>query len=234
MVGATATALDPLPNHRSEVRAGLLATPMSAAVHLVVLALLYQWHGQPPALVDEPEFMVDLVPAVVKDAAPASSLPTPAPPKPAIPAAATAPARSSHIRPPAPLTTMPASIQSDDGAPAPEPANAPGGGVNRAAAANVAPPESGPTIGVQVLDQPRPAYPLQARRHHQEGEVLVAIQIGSDGMAQSAVVERSSGYVALDEAAIGAILRWRFAPAMERGKAVTAIVKVPIHFRLTE
>ena len=234
MVGAMAAALDRPPIRRRDGRAGSLAAPLSAAVHLAALVLLWQWHSQPPDLADEPEFVVDLVPTLEEDAAPPSSLPAPAPPKPAFQAVATLPVRSGLTRPPAPFNSAPQSVQSEGAASDSAPSRAPLDGADGAIAASVTQPEIGPTIGVQVLDQPRPAYPPMARRFHQEGEVMVSIQVGSDGIAQSVAVERSSGYVALDEAAVAVTARWRFAPALESGKAVAASVRVPVRFRLSQ
>ncbi|MDT8404844.1 energy transducer TonB [Sulfuriflexus sp.] len=50
-------------------------------------------------------------------------------------------------------------------------------------------------------------YPYQARRRHEEGEVLVSFVIGQAGEISSIRVSRSSGHPSLDKAAIKTVTR---------------------------
>lgn len=79
-----------------------------------------------------------------------------------------------------------------------------------------------------------PTYPSQARRRHQEGKVVLQVQVAPDGKPQRVTVATSSGYDTLDRAARDAVKRWRFRPARQGDKAVAGTVKVPIHFRLSQ
>jgi protein TonB len=47
-------------------------------------------------------------------------------------------------------------------------------------------------------------------------------------------VKRSSGYEILDKAAMEAVERWKFKPAMADGFPVEGEVEVPIRFKLTD
>ena len=80
--------------------------------------------------------------------------------------------------------------------------------------------------------QPKPAYPAFARRLGHEGKVLVRIHVLSSGEVADASVATSSGFSALDEAALAAVKRWRFRPAQRAGRAVDATLNVPITFKL--
>ncbi len=104
--------------------------------------------------------------------------------------------------------------------------------VTATSAAVVAGPSVAETAPV-TLTQTVPAYPSVARRRRLQGVVVVAVEIGADGAAQSVVVQCSSGYPVLDSAALDAVRNWRFTPARRAGQAVRAAVQVPIRFRLT-
>lgn len=80
--------------------------------------------------------------------------------------------------------------------------------------------------------QPKPAYPAFARRLGHEGKVLVRISVLSSGEVADASVATSSGFNALDEAALATVRRWRFRPAQRGGRAVDATLNVPITFKL--
>ncbi len=65
-----------------------------------------------------------------------------------------------------------------------------------------------------------PAYPVEAQMNHQHGAVVVLIHVAPNGSAASVEVLESSGYRLLDEAAVEAVRKWRFRPAIEHGQPV--------------
>jgi protein TonB len=71
-----------------------------------------------------------------------------------------------------------------------------------------------------------PVYPLASRRRGEEGEVRLLVGVARDGSSVSVEIASTSGFFALDEAAIFAVRRWRFAP----GSPEKLIV--PVIFRL--
>jgi periplasmic protein TonB len=83
-------------------------------------------------------------------------------------------------------------------------------------------------------NNPLPVYPSMARKMGHEGVVLLAAEILSDGCVGQLVVKKSSGHPTLDQSALDAVKRWKFAPARWMGKAVSAWVDVPVKFRLSE
>jgi TonB family protein len=64
-----------------------------------------------------------------------------------------------------------------------------------------------PTLYDAALLGISPAYPLYARRHHQEGRVVCRITFAAVGKASDVAVVTGSGFKALDDAAVDALER---------------------------
>lgn len=64
---------------------------------------------------------------------------------------------------------------------------------------------------------PPPNYPAKAQRDQQEGTVVVEIAVAAAGDVKSARVFKSSGHLALDDAALAVVKNlWKFPPGQER------------------
>ena len=85
---------------------------------------------------------------------------------------------------------------------------------------------------VKIRNRNDPVYPSASRRAGEEGTVLLKILIGVDGRAQDVQVSKSSRFSRLDDAAVDAVRKWRFAPAVQGGNATAGWVTMPITFRL--
>ncbi len=84
-----------------------------------------------------------------------------------------------------------------------------------------------------VLEQVVPEYPRAARYDRIVGLVLLRVVVGMDGRLEPdrTVVVRS--VPALDAAAIAAIGKWRFSPAIGHvGRPVRVVIEVPFQFSL--
>jgi len=81
---------------------------------------------------------------------------------------------------------------------------------------------------------PRPEYPIEARRLHEQGVVLLSVAVGADGQVTDVTLKRSSGFSSLDEAAMQAVRRWIFEPARVGGLTVSSHADVPVRFSLAE
>lgn len=81
-------------------------------------------------------------------------------------------------------------------------------------------------------NNPRPVYPMLARRQGIEGRVLIRVAVRQSGQVGDVDIARSSGSSLLDDAALRAVRRWRFHPALRSGQAITATITVPVVFRL--
>lgn len=76
-----------------------------------------------------------------------------------------------------------------------------------------------------------PPYPTEAAARGEQGAVLVLIHVAANGTAAGAEVLETSGFPALDEAAIKAVERWRFHPAMKDGQPVSFDMSIRFDFR---
>lgn len=92
----------------------------------------------------------------------------------------------------------------------------------------------GPVFNADYLHNPKPPYPLIARRLKMEGTAVVHVLVNAEGKPEIVRLGKSSGSSVLDRAALTAVESWSFVPAQQGGQPVTAWVDVPIRFRLTE
>lgn len=104
-----------------------------------------------------------------------------------------------------------------------------GSGTGSGVGSNTAPPTS-----PSILSAPDPKYPESARRANIEGTVGVELVIGAQGSVTSAWVAESSGNAALDQAAVDAVYRWRFAPGTLNGSPVETRSRVRVNFGLRQ
>lgn len=89
-----------------------------------------------------------------------------------------------------------------------------------------------PSVGASYLDNPKPGYPLMARRRGLEGTVRLEVRVSAEGIPIAVKLKESAGHETLDEAAIVAVWHWRFTPARRGGEAVEGLAVVPVRFRL--
>ncbi len=76
------------------------------------------------------------------------------------------------------------------------------------------------------------AYPSMLRDAAITGRVLVWVLVDEQGQAMKALVKQTSGWPALDEAALGVARLMEFTPGMNRDVAVKVWVAVPVDFRV--
>jgi protein TonB len=101
---------------------------------------------------------------------------------------------------------------------------------NSPAAGNEALVES--RYDVAALNNPKPPYPLAARRNRAQGRVVLSVQVSAGGASGAVLLKHSSGHAILDNAALQTVRRWRFIPARRGDAPVESWVDVPIIFRL--
>lgn len=94
-------------------------------------------------------------------------------------------------------------------------------------------------IDVGALDRPprtrsqaAPDYPAALRRDLVEGEVVVEFEVDTQGRVVAARIV-GGGHREFEQAALRAVLRWRFEPGRSGGRVVPFRMAVPISFRLT-
>ena len=95
------------------------------------------------------------------------------------------------------------------------------------------PTQALPTAALRFSQPPVVDYPRASRRNKESGVVWIRAWVGAAGGASPDVrVERSSGFVRLDEAALRAVLRARFTPTVQDGRATEGWAVFPINFAL--
>lgn len=89
-----------------------------------------------------------------------------------------------------------------------------------------------PSSNADYLNNPAPSYPAISRRLGEQGKVVIRVLIGKDGMPQQGDIHQSSGYARLDQAALRAVMGWRYVPGQRDGMAQDMWFNVPINFAL--
>lgn len=90
-----------------------------------------------------------------------------------------------------------------------------------------------PVTPPRVVSAMQPKYPSSARSAGIEGVVGVKMLVNASGKVTEAIVVRSSGNAALDEAAVAAVYKWRFTPAKDKfGQKAPCYVTQGIRFDL--
>lgn len=84
-------------------------------------------------------------------------------------------------------------------------------------------------IGTQMISAKPPRYPMEARRKHEQGTVVLSVTLGVDGRVTLVSIARSSGFASLDDAARSAVRGWRWAPTLRNGQPVMVqgVVEIP-------
>jgi D-alanyl-D-alanine endopeptidase (penicillin-binding protein 7) len=89
-----------------------------------------------------------------------------------------------------------------------------------APAAKLADPEKLAVVNFESCK--RPGYPAESIKQHHTGTVSLGFLVARNGTVKESKVTKSSGHVALDEAAHTALAKCKFKPATTKGKPVEA------------
>jgi periplasmic protein TonB len=96
------------------------------------------------------------------------------------------------------------------------------------------------TFDVSQLDvvpvprfQARPQYPFALRRDGIPGEAVTDFIVDTDGNVQRAYAIRAT-HPAFADAAVAAVMKWKFKPGRKNGREVNTHMQVPIVFTLNE
>jgi len=91
-----------------------------------------------------------------------------------------------------------------------------------------------PSSNADYLNNPAPVYPALSRRLGEQGKVVLRVLIGNDGTALQASIHQSSGFERLDQAALRAVMGWRYVPGQRGGVAQDMWFNVPVNYSLNE
>lgn len=173
------------------------------AKHVAPRLRVFDVKLEPPAAEPKPAEPTRQKPDLVKLTPVSVTPPTP------VLAAAIVPAPQSEAVPPQPTIAAPAP-------PEPAPPSAP-------------PTIQGGDLGAQMIAGKPPRYPVECRRNHEQGTVVLMLVVGTDGRVVDIAVSRSSGSPRLDSAARDAVRSWRWAPITRNGQPVIVrgVVEIP-------
>ncbi|WP_252217111.1 energy transducer TonB, partial [Clostridium sp. CMCC3677] len=73
-------------------------------------------------------------------------------------------------------------------------------------------PTEGGDLSSKMISAKPPSYPLESRRLHEEGTVVLAVLLSAEGQVAGISIAQSSGSDRLDQAALAAVRKWRWAP----------------------
>ena len=225
-------------------RYGLIGAVL--AVHALGLWGLLQVGAVRDAVQDAAPLVVDFI-SVAAPPRPVPPAPAPAPLRPQ-PVTQAAPAPQFIAAPPAAFATLsPAPFVVPPAVdPVPVPVPTPATPTTTAAAAPAPPAAPVPSAPAPAPPQPRmlPAgnvtylvpppieLPLASRRLGEQGVVLLRVLVDIDGLPRQVSVQRSSGFVRLDEQALSAMKRARFKPQTDNGAPIEWIVVAPLQYEI--
>jgi TonB family protein len=84
----------------------------------------------------------------------------------------------------------------------------------------------------RYIDNPKPAYPQEAREKGHQGEVVLRVEVLVNGRVGQIEIKKSSGYELLDHSALTTVKQWRFVPAKKGEVSIPLWVNIPIKFQL--
>ncbi|MGU7817060.1 energy transducer TonB [Burkholderia sp. AW49-1] len=93
-------------------------------------------------------------------------------------------------------------------------------------------PVTAPRFAAAYLRNPAPEYPDVAQRRGWEGTTFLNVHVLSNGRPDQVLLSASSGHDALDDAAVAAVMDWRFVPAKRGTESIDGWVRVPVVFKL--
>ncbi|KAA9000787.1 energy transducer TonB [Stenotrophomonas cyclobalanopsidis] len=79
----------------------------------------------------------------------------------------------------------------------------------------------------------KPTYPATALRNGVQGSVVASLNVDTRGnVTQASIVSRSGERSRdLDRSVLRTVQGWKFEPAVQNGRAVASVVRVPVDFR---
>jgi protein TonB len=84
----------------------------------------------------------------------------------------------------------------------------------------------------EAIHQCSASLPADAWQRRQQGRVVLEVHVSAAGTVDSLSVFESSGVPSLDQAALTAVRSWRFEAARQAGRAVPAVINVPVRFEM--
>ena len=88
----------------------------------------------------------------------------------------------------------------------------------------------GRTMGVKLLYQPPPVYPIEAKHNRVEGKVRLTAVVAPDGTIET--LKLISGPPVLAQSAADAVFRWRYQPTLLNSEMMEVETEIDVNFQL--
>lgn len=85
----------------------------------------------------------------------------------------------------------------------------------------------------RLISAPQPTYPMMAQIAHAEGYIWVAFIVNESGNVEQANALQDPDS-AIAEAAVNAVMKWKFAPGRIDGSPARIILTVPVSFEIMQ
>lgn len=89
-------------------------------------------------------------------------------------------------------------------------------------------------IAPRMASTMKPEFPAQLRAQGLEGDVVLQITLDAAGRVTQVVVVEASDYPAFNDAAVAAMGKAMFEPAMRKGQPISARIRFTVRFRLQD
>ena len=87
-------------------------------------------------------------------------------------------------------------------------------------------------LSQKLVSKVDPAYPVEAKKQSVQGEVLLAVNVNTNGEVASVQIKR--GHPLLVRAAVDSVKQWKYAPYVKEGVAVPVSSTVYVNFALLD
>ena len=94
------------------------------------------------------------------------------------------------------------------------------------------PPQTAVNTPTLLAPAVAPTYPLAARQLGEQGTTVLRVTVDAIGRVSAASVVTTSGSPRLDTAALEAVQKWRYTPAVRNGLPVATELDVPVTFAM--
>lgn len=91
-----------------------------------------------------------------------------------------------------------------------------------------------PSADAAGLNNKAPVYPMLSRKRKEQGTVWLFLLVSKDGLVTELKLKKTSGFDRLDQAALQAVKKWKFQPALKQGQPIDYWYELPLKFSLQQ
>lgn len=222
--GVTPVATAAPERYRARSRPNLPAIAAILIIHALAIGALIQVRNHVQRMEEAKLTVVNLTPPPPP---PAAETP---PPPPSTPQVVAPPPIVHTPAPPVPVQTTPDPVPVPVPSPVPVTVVAPSPSPASIPFAAPAGASQNVNLSATIVSGRPPRYPIESRRKREQGTVKLGLIVAPDGSVEKIWIAGSSGFDRLDDAALDAVRRWRWAP-LANGKSLHGWLPIPFVLR---